>query len=53
MRTLKQILEAVGKKPMKTVDYAAHDDFGSPKKKVLARKSPSSSGGDGGNGSEE
>jgi hypothetical protein len=31
----------------KTVDYEAHNDFGSPKKKVLARKSPSSSGGNG------
>lgn len=30
--------------------YAAHDYYGSPKKLVLKRKSPSSSGGDGGNG---
>ena len=30
--------------------YAAHDYYGSPKKMVLKRKSPSSSGGDGGNG---
>ena len=29
-----------------TTDYEAHDYYGSPKKKVLARKSPSSSGGD-------
>jgi hypothetical protein len=50
MRTLKQILEAISKKPKKTVDYEAHDYYGSPKKKVLARKSPSSSGGGGGNG---
>jgi len=28
----------------KTVDYAAHNDFGSPAKKVLARRSPSSAG---------
>jgi hypothetical protein len=34
-----------------TTDYEAHDDFGSPKKKVLARKSPSSSGGGGDGGS--
>lgn len=33
-----------------TTDYEAHDDFGSLKKKVLTRKSPSSSGGNGGNG---
>ena len=52
MRTLKQILEAISKKPKKTVDYEAHDYYGSPKKKVFARKSPSSSGG-GGDGSEE
>ena len=48
MKTFKQIVEAM----LKTVDYEAHDDFGSPKKKVLVRKSPSSSGG-GGDGSEE
>lgn len=30
--------------------YAAHDYYGSPKKMVLKRKSPSSSGGDGGDG---
>lgn len=30
----------------KTVKYAGHDYYGSPAKKVLARKSPSSSGGD-------
>ena len=30
--------------------YAAHDYYGSPKKMVFKRKSPSSSGGDGGNG---
>lgn len=49
MKTLKQIAEAIIKKNVK---YAAHDDFGSPEKKVLARKSPSSSGGGsaGGNG---
>lgn len=41
MKTVRQIL-AEGK----TVSYAAHDDFGSPAKKVLARKSPSSSGGE-------
>lgn len=29
-----------------TTDYEAHDYYGSPKKKVLTRKSPSSSGGD-------
>lgn len=31
--------------PKKTVDYEGHDYYGTPKKKVLARKSPSSSGG--------
>ncbi len=46
MKTFKQIVEAM----LKTVDYEAHDDFGSPKKKVLARKSPSSGGGNGGSG---
>lgn len=52
MKTFKQIVEAM-LKPKKIVDYEAHDDFGSPKKKVLARKSPSSSGGNGGgNGGE-
>lgn len=51
MKTFKQIVEAM-LKPKKIVDYEAHDDFGSPKKKVLARKSPSSSGGGGGNGGE-
>lgn len=30
----------------KTVKYSGHDYYGSPAKKVLARKSPSSSGGD-------
>lgn len=47
MKTFKQYLEETSK-PKKTVDYEAHDYYGSPKKKVLARKSPSSSGG--GNG---
>lgn len=46
MKTFKQIVETM----LKTVDYEAHDDFGSPKKKVLARKSPSSGGGNGGGG---
>jgi hypothetical protein len=45
MKTFKQLVEAM-LKPKKTVDYQAHDDFGSPKKKVLARRSPSSAGGD-------
>lgn len=45
MKTFKQIIEAM-LKPKKTVDYEGHDYYGSPKKKVLTRKSPSSSGGD-------
>lgn len=45
-KTLKQIKEQI----KKTVSYAAHDYYGSPEKKVLARKSPSCSGGNGGGG---
>ena len=44
MKTFKQIVEAM-LKPKKTVDYEGHDYYGSPKQKVLARKSSSSSGG--------
>jgi hypothetical protein len=39
MKSFREFLEEA-----KTVTYAAHDAYGSPKKKVLARKSPSSSG---------
>lgn len=44
MKTFKQLVEAM-LKPKKTVDYEGHDYYGSPKKKVFTRKSPSSSGG--------
>lgn len=50
MKNLKELVEKILKK---NVPYQAHTDFGSKKKMVLARKSPSSSGGNGGNGSEE
>lgn len=50
MKTFKQIVEAI-LKPKKTVDYEGHDYYGSPKQKVLARKSSSSSGGGAGGGS--